>query len=51
MWPEGKEYPVSWISIDAGLGIWKMFFRILIVMAVIIDVEARRSAWDFWDFV
>ncbi len=33
---------------EAGLGIWKMFFRSLIMAAVIMEVEARRIAWRFF---
>ena len=44
MCPEGKEYPVSWISIVVGLGAWIRFFRILIVMAVIMEVEDSKIA-------
>ena len=45
--PEGREYPVSWIRVDIGRSNWKMFFRSFIARAVMMDVEARRIAWDF----
>jgi len=48
--PEGRAYPVSFINIESGLGILKRFFRIVITKAVIIEVEARRMAWDFLFF-
>ena len=44
VWPEGKEYPVSWIRVEIGRSTWKMTFRILIVAPVNMDVVARRIA-------
>lgn len=47
MCPDGKEYPLSMIRVDAGRWIWKMFFRSSIIRAVAIEVVARRIALDF----
>ena len=40
------------IRFEIGRGTWKMFFRILIRRAVMMEVEARRIAWDtLTDFI
>ncbi len=44
VWPEGNEYPVSWINISRGLGDWIISFSILIVRAVVMEAVTRRIA-------
>ncbi len=44
MWPEGKEYPVSWIRFEIGLGAWTIVFSNLIMSPVAMEVVKRRMA-------